>query len=324
MIKEYQNGDVIFREGEDGNSFFQIRSGVVGIYSDYEGIDELKLTELKQWGIFGEMAVIDSCPRSATAVVLRDDTKIREIPSEEIREYLGENPDHILMLMRHMSTRLTELTADYNDVCSVIREIEKNDRLAGREDLIARMRKFAGVHKRNKKPVDFMSAEYFNNVKEELHSKGFFKKVETYPAGTVICKEGETIRCMYDLHWGKVGIYTGYGTPEEQKLTELYTNSFFGEAGLVTNQPRSATVVALEDSTVEIIYAEDLNELFEKNPPKIDMILRHMSRRLRALTNQYLKACTLAWEMAQDEEQYGKLSPELAEKVKSYKARFYE
>jgi len=64
------------------------------------------------------MAVIDSCPRSATAVVLRDDTKIREIPSEEIRE------------------------------------IEKNDRLAGREDLIARMRKFAGVHKRNKKPVD--------------------------------------------------------------------------------------------------------------------------------------------------------------------------
>ena len=47
MTKEYQNGDVIFREGEDGNSFFQIRSGVVGIYSDYEGIDELKLTELK-------------------------------------------------------------------------------------------------------------------------------------------------------------------------------------------------------------------------------------------------------------------------------------
>ena len=32
------------------------------------------------------MAVIDSCPRSATAVVLRDDTKIREIPSDEIRE----------------------------------------------------------------------------------------------------------------------------------------------------------------------------------------------------------------------------------------------
>ena len=323
MIKEYQKGDVIIRQGEDGNSFFQIRGGSVGIYVNYGELDELKLTELKQWGIFGEMAVIDSCPRSATAVALRDNTKVREITSDEIRTYLGEDPDHIMMLMKHMGKRIQGLTADYDDVCSVMREIEKHDRLAEEDDLITRLRKHAEARKRNKNNVNYMSAEYYNNIKAELHSKGFYKKVEDYPAGTVICKEGETIRCMYDIHWGKVGIYTGYGTPEEVKLAELYPNSFFGEIGLVTGEPRSATVVALEKSTIETIYEEDLNELFEKNPPKIVMILRHMAYRLRRLTDEYQEACTMAWEMAQDEEQYGKLSPELMEKVKSYKVNFY-
>jgi CRP-like cAMP-binding protein len=75
------------------------------------------------------------------------------------------------------------------------------------------------------------------------------------------------------------------------KLAELYPNSFFGEAGMLSDEPRSATVVALEDATVEIIYEEDLGELLEKNPVKVEMIMNHMSHRLRSLTEQYQAAC---------------------------------
>ena len=46
-------------------------------------------------------------------------------------------------------------------------------------------------------------------------------------------KEWETVALQeglfYDIHFGSVGIYSGYGTAEEIKLTQLYSNTFFGE-----------------------------------------------------------------------------------------------
>ena len=62
--------------------------------------------------------------------------------------------------------------------------------------------------------------------------------------------------------------------------------------GMVDNAPRSATAVALDDdTTVEIIHPDDFAELFEKNPYKVDMILKHLSNRLRKLTAEYYEVC---------------------------------
>ena len=81
---------------------------------------------------------------------------------------------------------------------------------------------------------------------------------------------------MYDIHWGRVGIYTGFGTSEEVMLTDLSTNHFFGEMGMIEKQPRSATAVVLDEATLEIIREDDLEDLFEKNPAKIGMILGNL------------------------------------------------
>ena len=75
-------------------------------------------------------------------------------------------------------------------------------------------------------------------------------------------------------------------------LRIISADEFFGEMGMVSNEPRSATAVALDDNTtVEIIYPKDFRELFEKNPVKVDMVLRHLSTRLRTLTMKYLALC---------------------------------
>ena len=61
---------------------------------------------------------------------------------------------------------------------------------------------------------------------------------------------------------------------------------------MIDNEPRSATAVVLDDhTTIEIIYPEDLAELMKKNPVKVDMIVMHLSNRLRRLTNDYIKVC---------------------------------
>ena len=100
---------------------------------------------------------------------------------------------------------------------------------------------------------------------------------------------------MYDIHWGRVGIYSNFGTPQQVELTILSANNFFGEMGMLDHEIRSATAVADEDDTIlEIIRAEDLEKLFKTNPIEVDMILCHLSNRLRRLTKDYIAACEAA------------------------------
>jgi len=60
-------GGVIFREGEQADELFVIKSGYVRIQ-----IGNRMMADLTADSIFGEMALIDSEPRSATAVAITD------------------------------------------------------------------------------------------------------------------------------------------------------------------------------------------------------------------------------------------------------------
>ena len=65
--RSFKAGSVIFREGDEANELFVVKSGQVRIQ-----IGNRTVTELGQESIFGEMALIDSEPRSATATALTD------------------------------------------------------------------------------------------------------------------------------------------------------------------------------------------------------------------------------------------------------------
>jgi CRP-like cAMP-binding protein len=65
--RSFKAGDVIFREGDEAKELFVIRSGKVRIQ-----IGNRTVAELSADSIFGEMALIDSEPRSATAVAATD------------------------------------------------------------------------------------------------------------------------------------------------------------------------------------------------------------------------------------------------------------
>jgi CRP/FNR family transcriptional regulator, cyclic AMP receptor protein len=75
----FKAGDVIFREGDEAKELFVIKSGQVRIQ-----IGNRTVTELAADSIFGEMALIDSEPRSATAVAMTD---VELVPVSE-RQFL--------------------------------------------------------------------------------------------------------------------------------------------------------------------------------------------------------------------------------------------
>ena len=287
--KSFANGEVIIKEGDIGNNFFQILEGNAGVYKNYGLEDQVKLTVLVPGQYFGEMAVIESYPRSST-VVAESDVKVVEIPADNLNSYFVERPDEILAIMKHLGSRLKELTADYDEAKKILADI-KDAPDTRKEGFVALLKKHIDFFKSKKTDIDKPSAEALRESAEAVSGQAS-GNVESYKKGTVIFKEGEVGQCMYLVHGGIVGIYSNYGTADQLKLTDLYPVACFGEMGMIAEEARSATAVAENDETiVEIIRAEDLEGLFKNYPVKVDMILRHLSYRLRSLTYDYFNVC---------------------------------
>lgn len=139
-----------------------------------------------------------------------------------------------------------------------------------------------------------------------------FKKNE------VIFKEGDFEPWMFDIRWGKVGIYTGYGTADEKLLTTLENGQFFGEMGLVDYRPRSGTAVALENDTqLQKIDMDTFYKYFSDKPEKLLAIMQQMSHRIRELTKDYMDVCKAAYESVEEEKDEKKKST-MKQKLKKF------
>jgi len=70
--RDFSQGDVIFKEGEVGDAFYMVLEGRVRISKDIAGAGEEALAILDKGSYFGEMALIDEFPRSASAIAHTD------------------------------------------------------------------------------------------------------------------------------------------------------------------------------------------------------------------------------------------------------------
>lgn len=120
--KTFEKNEVIFNQGEVQDFMFDIVSGKVGIYVDYDKESENKLTELSAGDLFGEMGMIDNLPRSATAVAL-EATQVNQIGILDFADYFRENPESVVQVIKQLTGRLRELTVDYMEACATIAQI---------------------------------------------------------------------------------------------------------------------------------------------------------------------------------------------------------
>ncbi len=80
--KKFGKDDVVFREGDVGDCFFLIIDGSVEVTKTLsDGRNEVMAT-LKHGDYFGEMALLDGDPRSATVTAL-EDTKLLEVRNSQ-------------------------------------------------------------------------------------------------------------------------------------------------------------------------------------------------------------------------------------------------
>ncbi len=99
-VREYKAGETIFREGEAGSELYVIAKGHVRVLSGNRLLETLSDNE-----IFGEMALIDSSPRSAT-VVAETDVVVAPISEKQYLFLVRHTPYFALKVMRVLAHRL--------------------------------------------------------------------------------------------------------------------------------------------------------------------------------------------------------------------------
>ncbi len=95
---------VIFREGDSGNAMYIIADGEVNI-----SVGDKVLEVLKVGDIFGEMALIEDRPRSATATA-RSACSLTLVTREHFLQLVQRTPAFALQVMRVLTARLRRTT----------------------------------------------------------------------------------------------------------------------------------------------------------------------------------------------------------------------
>lgn len=295
--RTFNGGEVIIREGDSGNTFFQLLEGRVGVFKNYDKADEVQVAVIEPGQYFGEMAVIENYPRSSTVVAIGD-VKVVEIPAEALNEYFTQNPDKILSIMEVFGSRIKKMTDDCNEAKKALDDVRRTNSRDKYLGFFAQMAQQSIYLTSKNFRLERPSAEELRAASKLIQSS---EDGETYNYGTIIFKEGDVGKCMYILHSGKVGIYSKYGQVDELKLQEVEPVACFGEMEMLTSEGRDTTAVAEEgDTRVEIINADSLPSLFQSSPAKIDMILKSLSYRLRSITYDYFKACKEIYDFNND------------------------
>jgi CRP/FNR family cyclic AMP-dependent transcriptional regulator len=105
-FRTFAVGETIFREGEPGEELYVVRSGKVQIR-----VGERVIETLGEHSIFGELALIDDAPRSATAVATSA-VEVVPIGRKQFLFLVTQTPHFALNVMRVLAQRLRAETSE--------------------------------------------------------------------------------------------------------------------------------------------------------------------------------------------------------------------
>ncbi|MDR0386997.1 MAG: cyclic nucleotide-binding domain-containing protein, partial [Treponema sp.] len=104
FARSFRSGEMIFSEYEPGDTFYMIQSGRVRLVKLLGNVEKT-LDILEPSGMFGEMAILENSPRSATAIAI-DDVIVLEFNRRNFEILITGNPQVALMLLKTFAKRI--------------------------------------------------------------------------------------------------------------------------------------------------------------------------------------------------------------------------
>ena len=119
----YPVGEAIVRQGEKGTAMFLIADGTAAVTLRSEGCEDVRLSKLQAGDFFGELALVDNEPRSASVTVKTECTALK-ITIGLLRMFSAESPGAAfkltMALLEVVGRRLRVANRKYLDTLAIV------------------------------------------------------------------------------------------------------------------------------------------------------------------------------------------------------------
>jgi CRP/FNR family transcriptional regulator, cyclic AMP receptor protein len=104
--RRWERGEIIFREGDSGDTCYLLRTGAVVLTREHQDGRMVALAELRAGALFGELAMFRGETRSATAEAVEPTSAVALLASD-IQRCIKRNPDLALKLLASLAERVS-------------------------------------------------------------------------------------------------------------------------------------------------------------------------------------------------------------------------
>ncbi len=124
----FEQDEIIYRQNDAGNCMFVIKDGEIGLFKTANGYTD-KSGELSKGDFFGELSILESCPRTATAKALSH-CQLVVIHRSTFVKMLKSNMEIAIRMLQKLSTRMRESDQKIDKLLGQLAAIENKATLA--------------------------------------------------------------------------------------------------------------------------------------------------------------------------------------------------
>lgn len=233
----FGRGATLIREGEAGAFCYLILSGKVEVFRTVND-SKVRLAELGEGGVVGEMALIDPAPRSASVVAI-EPTACRRITGAALDRALEASPPLARFLL---------------------------------QTYIRNIRHAQGIVT----PASGTAASGGGDAPPILSERNAMRVLDrkVYAMGDVIFRTGQPGYSAFLVQSGCIELLSEQPDGTQKMLRSVGPGEVFGELSLLNGNTRLATAIAREPSACEIINASNLNAVLGACPPVVRALMR--------------------------------------------------
>ena len=137
-----------------------------------------------------------------------------------------------------------------------------------------------GVQEIDKRSERLQKVELFNALTdEERHSLAKRLRVAPFARGEVMTRQGAEAHWLYVMTRGDAEVRVSVDGSVGERIATLHAGDFFGEMGMMTGEPRAATVTALSNVECYRLDKAALNDILQRRPEIAEDISKVLARR---------------------------------------------
>jgi CRP-like cAMP-binding protein len=222
-------GERLIHQGERGDRLFLILSGELQVVDDRDRDRPIRLAQEGPGEVVGEISLLTGEVRTASVCASKD-SELLSLSRAALDDLARESSEHYDELVEAM-----QLRAEKSRMQLVVR----------------RTSLFQGLDE---------------DVLQDLEAE---MELVTLASGATLVREGEPSDALFVVIGGRLRVVSSAGDGDETTLVEISRGQTVGEIGIITGEPRTATIVATRDSLLARLPADGFYRLLEKHPRAI-------------------------------------------------------